>query len=122
MTDQLSMDMPSEPSGTLIRNGGGKLLLVPEADLKLMDRIGREMAEEDRREFDWSSSPNVVIKEQPATALYFNPDGALVIRQKADWDREEDTFVFIAPNNIEEFIDQLTEMVGIPSVGKPVGR
>ncbi|MDO8877209.1 MAG: hypothetical protein Q8M24_18565 [Pseudolabrys sp.] len=119
MSDQLSMEMPGEPIGTLIRNGGGELLLIPEADAQLMDKIGRDMAEEDRLEFDWSTSPNIVIREQPATALYLNPEGSLVIRQKADWDREEDTFVYIAPNNIEAFIDELTDMVGIPSVGGP---
>lgn len=119
MSDQLSMDMPGEPVGTLIRNGGGELLLIPETDAQLMDKIGRDMAEEDRMEFDWSTSPTIVIREQPATALYFNPEGSLVIRQKADWDREEDTFVYISPNNIDAFIEELTNVLGIPSAGGP---
>lgn len=90
-----------------------------EAAERELDRIAYESRVAAGIEFDWLESKSVVIHEQPATAMYFNPGGHLVIRQKADWDREEDTFVYIAPNNIEAFIDELTEMVGIPSVGGP---
>ncbi len=69
-------------------------------------------------EFDWSDSENVVLHDQPETAVYFNPKGALVIRQRADWNEENDPFVYICPNNIAEFIDKLCDVVGIPSVGR----
>lgn len=72
----------------------------------------------DSPEFDWINSPDIVLREQPETAVYFNPNGALVIRQRADWNEENDPFVFICPNNIEAFIDKLCDLIGIPSAGK----
>ena len=69
-------------------------------------------------EFDWLTNELVVLKEQPATAIYFNPGDDLVIRQKAAWDREEDSFIFIAPGNAQEFLDRLCDVLGIVSVGR----
>lgn len=73
-------------------------------------------------DFDWIKSPDVVLHEQPQTAIYFNPEGALVIRQRADWNEENDPFVYICPNNIMDFIDKLCDVAGIPSVGGPTPR
>jgi hypothetical protein len=48
------------------------------------------------RDFDWRSE--TVIQEQPATAVYENTRGQVVIRQRdthRDWDsRDEDGYVF----------------------------
>jgi hypothetical protein len=38
-------------------------------------------ASDDNKDFDWYADDLVVLQEQPRTALYFNPNGALVIRQ-----------------------------------------
>ena len=73
---------------------------APEADLK----------------FDWSDTESVVLPEQYATACYFNKTGELVIRQKR-WP-DDDAFIYIAPDQIVQFIDKLTDIIGIPSVGK----
>jgi hypothetical protein len=69
-------------------------------------------------DFDWSADNSVVLREQPETAVYFNADGALVIRQRAAWNQEDDPFVFISPANIGEFLDKLTDICGVPSVGR----
>jgi hypothetical protein len=59
----------------------------------------------------------VILPEQPATAVYFNPRGELVIRQKR-WP-DDDSFIYIAPDFVSEFIDKLCDIIGIPSVGGP---
>jgi hypothetical protein len=51
----------------------------------------------------------------PRTAIYWNQNGALVIRQERHY--EEDVFIFISPDSVDSFIDKLTDFVGIPSFG-----
>jgi hypothetical protein len=68
-------------------------------------------------DFDWSGE-DVIIHEQPATAVYFNPQGALVIRQRASDYDYHDPFVYIGPDHIEAFLDKLCDVCGIPSVGR----
>src|SRR5262249_43008671 len=68
-------------------------------------------------DFDWCGA-DVVIHEQPATAVYFNPNGALVIRQRRDYP-DDDPFVYISADHIDAFMDRLCDIVGIPRVGGP---
>jgi len=68
-------------------------------------------------DFDWSDTESVILPEQPATAVYFNPRGELIIRQKR-WP-DDDSFIYIAPDFVSEFIDKLCDIIGIPSVGGP---
>jgi hypothetical protein len=68
-------------------------------------------------DFDWLKIESV-LHEQRQTAIYWNADGDLVIRQRADWDEENDPFICICENNVGAFIDKLTDFIGIPSVGK----
>jgi hypothetical protein len=35
------------------------------------------------------------------------------------WDQDDDIIIAIAPENIGTFIVKLTDIVGIPSMGKP---
>jgi hypothetical protein len=70
----------------------------------------------DSEDFDWSDDSLVVIQEQRETAIYFNPAGGLVIRQRIDW--EEDVYVYINAPLIAAFIDKLCDIVGIPSTGR----
>ena len=73
-----------------------------------------------REDFDWFTDESIVLEEQLPVAIYFNKRNHLVIRQRAGgWDQDEDTVIFIAPQNIAEFIDKLCDVVGIPSVGRP---
>jgi hypothetical protein len=66
-------------------------------------------------DFDWDDTESVILPEQPATACYWNPKGGLVIRQKG-WP-DDDSFIYIAPDFISEFVEKLTDIVGIPGVG-----
>jgi hypothetical protein len=68
-------------------------------------------------EFDWTGD-NVVLLEQPATAVYFNRDGDLVIRQRATF-QDDDPAIFITAGNIDRFLDKLCDACGIFSAGKP---
>jgi hypothetical protein len=68
-------------------------------------------------ERDNNFDDSIVLEEQTSIAVYFDKR-ELVIRQLATWDRDEDTFIYIAPQNIAKFIDKLADLVGIPSVGK----
>jgi hypothetical protein len=72
--------------------------------------------EEDR--FDWWKDDSIVVERQMSIAIYFNSRGHLVVRQEAEWNEDEDTFIYIAPQNIAAFIDRLCDVGGIPSAGK----
>jgi hypothetical protein len=43
--------------------------------------VSPAVSSDSRHDFDWDADDIVVLHEQPRTALYFNPNGALVIRQ-----------------------------------------
>ena len=75
--------------------------------------------EDDSDRFNWNDDESVVLHHQPAIACYINRAGWLTIRQERSWDENEDTIIAIAPENVAEFIDKLTDVVGIPSVGGP---
>jgi hypothetical protein len=69
-----------------------------------------KLAAHDR--FDWFKDDSIVLEEQLPTAIYFNERNHLVIRQRAEY-RDEDAFIYIAPQNLAEFIDRLTDVVGV---------
>src|SRR5215212_1590249 len=52
-------------------------------------------------DFDWDSpeEDTIVLREQRATAAYRNRAGELIIRQRASWNDDVDTFVYISPEN-----------------------
>jgi hypothetical protein len=55
----------------------------------------------DNDEFAWAhDNPAIVCFEQPSTAVYRNPVGAIVIRQERGWSEEEDPFVWIQPQSL----------------------
>jgi hypothetical protein len=76
--------------------------------------VSPAVSSDTQHDFDWDADDIVVLHEQPRTALYFNPNGALVIRQESFW-LEDDLFVFIAREYLDSFVDKLTDMLGIPS-------
>jgi hypothetical protein len=75
--------------------------------------VTRPPKEED---FNWQDDSSIIVEKQLPIAVYFNKRNELVIRQEQEDDY--DAFIFIALQNIGEFIDKLTDIVGIPSVGK----
>jgi hypothetical protein len=65
-------------------------------------------------EEEWSWSPDnsdIVIAHQPAIGIYRNGWGSITIRQERSWDEEEDTFVLVAPENLENLIRALSAFV-----------
>ena len=71
---------------------------------------GYAFTHRDSDDFDWHNDDSIVLREQPATAIYINPHGTLVIRQKAEWDAEHDTFAFITPENAVRFMEALAKV------------
>jgi hypothetical protein len=71
---------------------------------------------DDEAEFDWADA-EIVLREQQETAIYFNRDEGLVIRQQC-WP-DDDHYVIISKNNIDAFLDRLTDACGIPTFGGP---
>ena len=70
---------------------------------------------EPKSDFDWNIDDSVILREQPATAVYFNKNDDLVIRQKR-W--PEDAFIYISAESLDTFLDKLSDACGIPSIGK----
>lgn len=50
-------------------------------------------------EFDWEDAEAVVLPEQPRTAVFVNPHGAVVVRQRCADDDDSDVYVLIQPHN-----------------------
>jgi hypothetical protein len=70
-------------------------------------------AKQDFDSFDWINDESVILHEQPATAIYFNPKEGLVIRQRSgDFYDDRDPFVVINAENIEDFLNKLLELCG----------
>jgi hypothetical protein len=88
-------------------------------DLESVDNVTASSPEPagQEGEFDWSDTECVVLPEQPETAVYWNPRGELAIRQRR-WP-DDDSIIYITRANIDTFLDRLTEICGVPTVGKP---
>jgi len=69
------------------------------------EQLGRN----DDDEFDWNADDSVILREQRATAAYRNKAGELIIRQRAGWNDDSDTFVFISPENEVTFMEGLAK-------------
>jgi hypothetical protein len=71
---------------------------------------------------DWEwwgqNKQNIVLNEQPETAVYRNTDGDFVLRQRARWDENDDPYLIIGEKNIFDFIDKLCDIAGIGSAGR----
>jgi hypothetical protein len=55
-------------------------------------------------------NPDMVIPSQPAIQMYFNDHRQVVIRQEAAWNDDEDSYVFLAIENIDRFIAKLQQL------------
>ena len=50
------------------------------------------------KDFDWyGDSESVVVRHQPAIAVYLNPHGEVVIRQEGQYD--EDHWIYVTRDN-----------------------
>lgn len=65
--------------------------------------------EPEAKDFDWNADDDsIILHEQPATAVYFNADNSMVIRQHR-WP-DDDAIIIISSTNIPEFLDKLTDL------------
>ncbi|MDX3970079.1 MAG: hypothetical protein QHD01_26240 [Bradyrhizobium sp.] len=74
--------------------------------VKVPDKVEVNPSSED---FDWNTDDSIILREQRATAAYRNRAGELIIRQQAAWDQDEDTFVYISPENEIAFMEGLAK-------------
>jgi hypothetical protein len=67
--------------------------------------------EESEGDFDWDNpkEDSIILREQRATAAYRNRAGELIIRQRASWCDDHDTFVYITPENEVAFMEGLAK-------------
>lgn len=66
--------------------------------------------EDDDNRFDWSNREHTIVPEQPESAVYWNPQGQLVIRQRRDgyrYDDDDDQFVFFSVEHLPRLIHEL---------------
>jgi hypothetical protein len=66
-------------------------------------------------EFDWNPSNDVdhsiVVRHQPAIAVYLNPHDEVVIRQQDDYDHDQ--FVYITKDNVLKVVERVLAIAGI---------
>jgi hypothetical protein len=70
---------------------------------------------EDSEDFDWSDDEDIVLREQQSIAIYRNKFHGIVIRQARRWNEEDDTVIVINRENIDAFLDRLTNIAGVAS-------
>ena len=61
-------------------------------------------------DFDWDTSPAVILHDQAAVAAYHNKFGELVIMQRDTLGAPEAT-LYVAPENVEKFLEGLSRLV-----------
>lgn len=62
--------------------------------------------------FDWAADPDIVVRPQPAIAIYENGAGAVVIRQEAAWDEDSDIYIIVQPEHCERIAAALLRAAG----------
>jgi hypothetical protein len=68
-------------------------------------------AESEDQPFDWYNDPSIIVHDQAAIAAYYNPAEELVIKQRDTLGYPEST-IFVAPENVEKFLQGLRERAG----------
>ena len=71
-------------------------------------------------DFNWNPSGDdghdIVVRHQPAIAVYLNPHGEIVIRQQDEYD--QDHYVYVTKDNVSkvaERMQELAEIAGAPA-------
>jgi hypothetical protein len=64
-----------------------------------------------------SDGVTVLCAEQSKITIEFDEEGNAILRQ-SDW-QEDDAVILIRRENIPDFIDRMTDALGIPSFGRP---
>jgi hypothetical protein len=65
-----------------------------------MNAIDRTIDSLTSTEFDWREDDAIIVREQPAIAVYLNSYGQVTLRRERAWNEEEDCFIPIARENV----------------------
>jgi hypothetical protein len=65
-------------------------------------------SDDQEKPFDWECDPSVILHDQAAIAVYFNPFNELVIKQRDTLGGPEAT-LYVAPENIDAFLQGLSD-------------
>jgi hypothetical protein len=115
---QLELDQPPKTRERLIQdtmphidtNGAAYQGDMGKVDAIALEARAREALELDD-EFNWNTDDSIILKEQRATAVYFNRLGELIIRQKAAWSDDEDSIVYVMPENFNGLLDGIAARI-----------
>jgi hypothetical protein len=76
------------------------------------------------KDFDWyGASESVVVRHQPAIAIYLNPYDEVVVRQQGQYD--EDQWVYVSTENVPILARAMLEAAGYETdqtYGKPLPK
>jgi hypothetical protein len=75
------------------------------------------------RNEDGTQTEHVVVRHQPAIAVYLNPHDQVVIRQEGHYDPDEDQWIYIAPDNVPKVAQAILEAAGYETAttcGRPL--
>jgi hypothetical protein len=68
-------------------------------------------------EFDWNprndTDHGIVVRHQPAIAVYTNPHDEVVIRQRDQYDESDDHFVYITEDSVLRVAQRMLDLAGI---------
>jgi hypothetical protein len=97
--DLLSPLAADEPTPAPKRNKRGGNLEV----------IDPPIAGSSEPDFDWAKDPDIVVTARPANAIYENRKGHVVVRQEARPYGDDDPFITIGPEFLDDVITRLVE-------------
>jgi hypothetical protein len=64
------------------------------------------------KDFDWyGNTESVVVRHQPAIAVYLNPHGEVVIRQEGQYD--DDHWIYVTRDNAFKVAQAVLELAGL---------
>jgi hypothetical protein len=86
----------------------------------LAEHLAARAAEEARVSAFWEK--NIVVRHQPAIAVYINVEDGLTIRQHREWDEDEDPLVAIGRENISEFVNRVIEICADNGIPIPIRK
>jgi hypothetical protein len=64
-------------------------------------------------DFDWNPDREIiVVRSQPAIAVYLNPHDDLVIRQEGHYGPDEDQWIYITKSSVPKVVQAMLEAAG----------
>jgi hypothetical protein len=70
-------------------------------------------------DFNWNTAVDegtVVVRHQPAIAVYTNPHDEVVIRQEGHYGPDEDQFIYLTRENVRKVVNKVLEVGGFASI------